>query len=101
MKSPETLSRLRDQIDLRKLITAWDPVGLMACGCPEDEYDCLETEVLKRLRRGEGRKKLVEFLVCHFPRHFGVRVSKGKTREGVKQIVLWWENDAESTNLKP
>jgi hypothetical protein len=35
----------------RQVINEWDPYGLMACGCPEDEFDSEVNAVIRQLDR--------------------------------------------------
>ena len=100
MKSPETLARLEDQLALRKLLNSWDPIGLIELGSPGDEYQCLVGDVFRELRQGRDQKKIVSFLVRHFPEHFGVRVERKQIREWVRRILTWWETEAKSKGLK-
>ena len=58
--------------ELRKRLNKWDPIGLIAMGCPDDEYDCLVGHVMVMLVKDAQPQDLTEFLLRHIPEHFGV-----------------------------
>ncbi|MFF9854201.1 hypothetical protein [Streptomyces litmocidini] len=46
--------------DLRRLLNEWGPIGV--ADDVRDEYDCMLTPLLQRLRSGVGRTEIGEFL---------------------------------------
>lgn len=57
---------------LRDLLNAWDPIGVVADGGPQDEYDCLIAPMLDELDAGAGPAGLVAFLRHELDEHFGL-----------------------------
>ncbi len=57
--------------ELRDMVNAWDPVGLMAMGAPPDEYEDIVTEVLRALERREGADQLAASLTRYVPAQYG------------------------------
>jgi hypothetical protein len=63
-------SRLRWR-ELTAMVNEWDPVGLIAAGAPNDEYDCIVGDVLRALERGDSEAALAHYLKEHIGDHFG------------------------------
>lgn len=57
---------------LRDLLNAWDPIGVVADGGPQDEYDCLIAPMLDELESGAGPARLAAFLRHELDDHFGL-----------------------------
>lgn len=57
---------------LRDLLNAWDPIGVVADGGPQDEYDCLIAPMLDELSSGAGPAGLAAFLRRELDEHFGL-----------------------------
>ncbi|WP_433277432.1 hypothetical protein ACQPZA_00650 [Pseudonocardia xinjiangensis] len=62
---------------LRELLNAWDPIGVVGFGGPEDEYDCLISPILDRLEGGAGAAELEAFLRSELENHFGLSAAAG------------------------
>jgi len=58
--------------ELRELVNAWDPIGVIGIGAPLDEYDCLIGPLLRMLESGESDKAIVAYLHREGTEHFGV-----------------------------
>jgi hypothetical protein len=80
-----TLSARRDE--LRRLINAWDPIGLLTLGAPSDEYECLVDGILSRLQRNGSAAELAAFLDRHLADHFGVEFIPGVSAEFVARLM--------------
>lgn len=57
---------------LRDLLNAWDPIGVVADGGPQDEYDCLIAPMLDELAGGAEPAGLAAFLRHELDDHFGL-----------------------------
>lgn len=68
LERADSRRRWREMTDL---VNEWDPIGLLAMGCPPDEYDCVVGDVLRALERGDGAAQLSDFLAAHLAEHFG------------------------------
>ena len=44
---------LKQYNELELIINEWDPIGLIRGGAPEDEYDCLSTQLLSLITQRE------------------------------------------------
>jgi hypothetical protein len=76
----------------------WDPIGIL----PEDknwkdepfadEYDSYLLQVAGQLRRGEDRKKVVDYLVHIETVHMGLGAASG-TRARAEEVVTAIENE--------
>jgi hypothetical protein len=62
----------REFATIRGLVNAWDPIGLIACGCPEDEYDCITNRLLSLLYQDASDPEIQHLLLQFIPEHFGV-----------------------------
>ena len=74
--------------ELAEMVNAWDPVGLIAMGAPDDEYGCIVDDVLGALERGDSAATLAGYLAAHLPEHFGVRVAD--PGPFVERAVAWY-----------
>lgn len=61
----------RQYEELEKIVNKWDPVGLISGGAPEDEYDCLSTQILFLLHKGKDTVEIQEFILEELDEHFG------------------------------
>ncbi|NJC87409.1 MAG: hypothetical protein FIB02_02585 [Desulfuromonas sp.] len=61
---------------LLDLINQWDPIGLIALGCPDDEYECLAVEIMQMLDAGATAQHLAAEMAIHLPEHFGATVKR-------------------------
>ena len=73
--------------ELYRRIVAWDPIGLIALGAPNDEYDCLIASVVSGLREGLAPHELARVLRDRIVEHFGEEPS-GADRFAV-EITDW------------
>ncbi|NEA45490.1 hypothetical protein [Streptomyces sp. SID10815] len=73
--------------DLRRLLNEWDPIGV--ADLVQDEYDCLITPLLDRLKREAGRTELREFLSHELTDHFGL--DHPYDVDGMAdRLTVWW-----------
>lgn len=82
--------RRADREHLRELyrrIVAWDPIGLIATGAPEDEYDCLLGPIATDLRDEVTPAHLAEVLRLRITSHFGVEPEN--TERFAVEITDW------------
>jgi hypothetical protein len=83
------------QADLRSLLNAWDPIGV-ADDAPPDEYDCMIGPLLGRLRRGDGRAEISEFLRFELEHHFALDPARRDVDGMADRLVDWWAATAAS-----
>ncbi|MFJ8191547.1 hypothetical protein ACIQ8D_17515 [Streptomyces sp. NPDC096094] len=73
--------------DLRRLLNAWDPIGVAED--VDDEYDCMIVPLLNRLRGGADRGQIRAFLHHELTDHFGL--SQPYDVDGMADRVrAWW-----------
>ena len=86
-----TRTNLREQEALlRAMINAWDPIGLIACGTPEDEYDCITHRVLGLLHSQADAAAISKSLATFLPYHFGSAPSAPEIEAfAVKATEAW------------
>lgn len=56
---------------LRKLVNRHDPLGLLECGCPDDEYEPEVGTLLPRLQEADSEEHLLAIIYEEFVRWFG------------------------------
>lgn len=78
--------------ELRSIVNACDPVGLIACGCPEDEYDCVLGSILRRLEGCESPETISAHLITEFKAHFGTSVSQEAIRRLANEASTWYRD---------
>jgi hypothetical protein len=77
--------------DLRRLLNEWDPIGV--ADDVRDEYDCMLTPLLQRLRSGVGRTEIGEFLQHELEDHFGLDSLGLRPDAMAVRVVDWWNSD--------
>jgi len=75
---------------LRRLLNAWDFIGVHDPRTNVDEYDCLIAPLLTRLTNGAGAADLSEYLTAEIRGHFGMTVSDTETRAFARRLLTWW-----------
>lgn len=86
-----TKAHLKKQEELvRRFVNEWDPVGLLACGAPDDEYDCITHRVLSALHNGNGLQAISEGLLAFIPGHFGSSVPLTGVEEFLATLSQAW-----------
>jgi hypothetical protein len=75
--------------ELRARLVEWDPIGAVAAGAPEDEYDCVAETVLGMLAEGATYRELASYLNSEFNDYFGVRVQHA--REFALAARAWYD----------
>jgi len=85
--------------ELRDLVNAWDPVGLIATGAPLDEYDCIVGPVLRRLEEHQSASMIAAYLSTEFDDHFGVALRDPK--EFAEKAVTWYSQRWPNTESTP
>ncbi|MFJ6198232.1 hypothetical protein [Micromonospora sp. NPDC092111] len=75
---------------LRRLLNAWDFIGVHDPRVNVDEYDCLIAPLLKRLTSGAGAGDLSEYLSAEIRGHFGMTISDAKIRAFARRLLAWW-----------
>ena len=56
---------------IKRIIDSWDPIGLLALGCPEDEYSPEIREIEKRSASAKGEVELAQIIRTVFTEYFG------------------------------
>ncbi len=91
---------LGDSDSVRTLVNDWDPVGLIECGAPEDEYDGLVARLLSLLYRTTTVEELTCFLIDHVAQHFAYDLPVVKVRDFSSRLLIWfgtkslWKNES-------
>lgn len=57
---------------VRDVLNAWDPIGVVEHGVPDDEYGCLIAPILQRLAAGADAAGIAAFLRSELAGHFGL-----------------------------
>lgn len=70
-----------EYIELEKIVNEWDPIGLIYCGAPDDEYDCLSMQILFWLHEGKTVEQIQEFIIEELNEHFGYGVKNIRKKE--------------------
>jgi hypothetical protein len=71
------------------IVARHDPIGLLAIGCPDDEYEPEVTDLLPRLKGAASTDELMSLVHGVFERWFGERACGPK--EGYRALAqdLW------------
>jgi hypothetical protein len=84
--------------ELRDLINAWDPIGLIAAGAPADEYDCVVGPTIGLLEQRTSPERIATFLLRNFEDHFGARVQQSDAADFAARAFRWYSaRSSEST----
>ncbi|WP_194823301.1 hypothetical protein [Micromonospora sp. S-DT3-3-22] len=75
---------------LRRLLNAWDFIGVHDPRANVDEYDCLIAPLLSRLSAGAGAGDLSGYLAAEIRGHFGMTVGDVETRAFARRLLAWW-----------
>lgn len=81
----QSRQRLRE---LRDLVNAWDPIGLIAAGAPEDEYECLVGPVLRLLEQGVSQEVIGSYVAGECRDHFGAPIAESSAREFAARVTV-------------
>lgn len=76
--------------ELRDLINAWDPIGLIEVGCPPDEYECVVGPIMRILEQGAPTVHITEYVLKEFPDHFGVPVPELSAASFATRASYWF-----------
>jgi len=79
----------RDLEGLRRLLNAWDPIGVAEFEV-DDEYDCLLGPITGRLSAGASRREVAAFVQGELTGHFGL--SGRVPAELIDDIFAWWDS---------
>lgn len=75
---------------LKAIVDDWDPLGLLALGAPNDEYDCLTVHIVELYERQLDMPEMAERLEQCIEEHFGI----GPSIMGPERLQLWREGTA-------
>ena len=87
--------------ELRDIVNASDPIGLLALGAPQDEYECLVGPMMRLLEQRVPREAIVAFLSGEFREHFGVEVPGSVTVQLAAAAVTWHRTQWSEPNALP
>lgn len=73
---------------LRHLLNDGDPIGV--ADEVQDEYDCMLTPLLRRLRGGVGQTEISEFLWHELEDHFGLTPLPSEPEAMAARLMSWW-----------
>ena len=85
--------------ELRSRLAEWDPIGSVAAGAPEDEYDCVAGPLLRALTEGATVREITGYLNSEFNDHFGVRVQHA--RLFAQATHAWYERNLSEPSAAP
>ncbi|THA80602.1 hypothetical protein [Streptomyces sp. A0592] len=74
--------------ELRRLINAWDPIGV--ADDVRGEYDCMLAPLLGRLRSGADRTEIADFLQHELQDHYGLESPCPQADATAARLVAWW-----------
>jgi len=74
--------------ELRALVNTWDPIGLIAAGAPEDEYECIVGPLMRMLEERTSQAMMSSFLLREFDEHFEVPI--GDPSGFVRSAADWY-----------
>lgn len=84
------MRRLRE---LRPALFEWDPIGF-AKDLPDDEYDCIFSPLLSRLRDAPTESELAAWLGRYGEDHFGVSARPESDHAAARAVLAWWRSAA-------
>ncbi|MGA5509498.1 hypothetical protein [Streptomyces umbrinus] len=73
---------------LRHLLNKWDPIGV--ADEVQDEYDCMLTPLLQRLRGGADQAEIDELLRHELEDHFGLTPLPSEPEAMAARLMSWW-----------
>ncbi|MFJ6427002.1 hypothetical protein [Streptomyces hydrogenans] len=73
---------------LRHLLNEWDPIGV--ADDVHDEYDCMLTPPLQRLRGVSDQAEIGEFLRHELEDHFGLTPLPSEPEAMAARLMSWW-----------
>jgi hypothetical protein len=82
--------------ELRDLVNARDPIGLIASRAPQDEYECLVGPVLLVLEQGASQEAIVSYLADDCRDHFGSPIAESSVREFAVRAAAWYQRRCHS-----
>jgi hypothetical protein len=68
----------------------WDPVGLIAGGAPQDEYEMEVGPLLSMLQRGTPASEVASYLVARFEEHYESSITESSARQFAERLVGWF-----------
>jgi hypothetical protein len=75
-----------------EILRRHDPLGLIAMGAPEDEYDCVATGVVIELM-SEREPALHHWIEGHFDEHFGMSADQQAVAAAAQEFRSLWRSD--------
>jgi hypothetical protein len=91
-----------EYLEIEKMVNEWDPLNLVKHGAPQDEYDCLSTQLLSLLHKGAQINELNDFVNKELYEHFGLRIEdikpdyreryKNRIIEFCTKVYYWFKN---------
>lgn len=74
--------------ELQGLTNEWDPIGLIAAGAPDDEYDCLVAPILSSLQKGHTPREIEQWLASYIVEHFGA--APQNVEDFARRVHAWF-----------
>lgn len=85
---------------LEPIVNEWDPIGLIAGGAPNDEYDCITVQLISLLKQEKNQNDIYEFIIHELDYHLGMGIDSvndmykerfiNKHREFSLSLVKWY-----------
>jgi len=57
---------------IQNFVNEFDPCGLISSGAPDDEYDCLTSQLVSGVYTNKTRQDLKEIILHEIEHHFGI-----------------------------
>lgn len=89
--NPENKARTRAaQVELRRMLLRWDPIGISDAPEAADEYDCMISPLLHQLHRGTTPAVVSGWLAAELEEHFGMYADPEREDKFAAEVVRWW-----------
>lgn len=87
---------------VQKKVNLWDPLGFIAGGAPNDEYNCITIHLISLLKQGKSQEEIYEFIIHELDHHFGMGINSisneykdkftKKHMEFANTLTEWYKN---------
>jgi hypothetical protein len=87
------------------IVNEWDPIGFIAGGTPDDEYDCISVHLILLLKAKKTEQDIYDFVVNELDDHFGMGIKSIKPeymdnfikKHSIfsKKLIEWYQENCE------
>ena len=82
---------------MRRLLMAWDPIGVSDIPEAADEYDCMISPLLHLLFEGADARSLADWIRHERSSHFGLRPDDARHMQLAEWFTAWWNTRRTTT----